>query len=95
MENNSLPKKVKISDEVLFQEIEGECVLLNLSNEQYFGLDEVGTRFWHLLSEDEKIENALSNLQKEYNVDEKVLRNDLSNLIKQMQEQGLVSVVDQ
>lgn len=88
----SLPKKVKISDEVLFQEIEGECVLLNLSNEQYYGLDEVGTRLWHLLLEDEKTENALSDLQKEFDVDEKTLRTDLDILIKDLSEQGLVEI---
>jgi hypothetical protein len=89
-----LPKTVKISDEVLFQEIEGECVLLNLSNEQYFGLDEVGTRFWHLISADGKSENALKSLQKEYAVNEETLRNDLTLLINELKEQGLVTIED-
>ena len=90
----SLPKTVKISDKVLFQEIEGECVLLNLSNEQYFGFDEVGTRLWNLLSEDGTTENALNNLQKEFNVDEETLRDDLTELINELSEEGLVAIED-
>lgn len=29
---------------VLIRQVEGESVMLNLQNERYFGLDEVGTR---------------------------------------------------
>lgn len=89
-----LPKKVKISDQVLFQEIEGECVLLDLSNEQYFGLNEVGTRLWLLLSEDERIENAFDSLKKEYDVDENILQDDLARLISELNAKGLVAVED-
>ncbi len=92
MKNISLPKKVKISDEVLFQEIEGEAVLLNMANEKYFGLDEVGTRIWHLLADDETPQNALDNLQNEYDVDALTLETDLANLINSLNEQGLVSI---
>ena len=95
MEKKSLPKKVKISDEVLFQEIEGECVLLNLKTEKYFGLDEVGTRFWHLLSENDETDKALSNLYNEYDVESETLQNDLAILIDQLSKQGLVMIEEQ
>jgi hypothetical protein len=41
--------KVKVSDEVLAQEVNEETVLLDLKSECYFGLDPVGTRCWQLL----------------------------------------------
>ncbi|MEZ5428367.1 MAG: PqqD family protein [Pyrinomonadaceae bacterium] len=94
MTNFSLPKKVLIPEEVLFQEIEGEGVLLNLKNEQYFGLNEMGTRIWHLLSENGLPENALVRLQKEYKIDEDTLRVDLAELIAELNRQGLVSTED-
>ena len=37
-----------ISPGVLFQEIGGEAVLLDLASERYFGLDDVGTRIRQL-----------------------------------------------
>lgn len=40
----SLPTRVEISPEVLFQELQGEAVLLNLTSERYYGLDDVGMR---------------------------------------------------
>ena len=39
----------QLSPDVLFQEVSGEMVLLDLNSEQYFGLDEIGARIWSLL----------------------------------------------
>jgi hypothetical protein len=44
-------RKIKISPDVLFQEVSGETVLLDLESEHYFGLDAVGTRIWGLIGE--------------------------------------------
>lgn len=94
MDDTFLLQQVKVSDEVLFQEIEGESVLLNLATEQYFGLDEVGTRIWHLLSEDGKPANVLTKLQKVYDIDRETLQNDLAGLINELKMQGLIVVSD-
>lgn len=92
MTNPSLPARVNISDHILFQEIEGECVLLNMASEQYFGLDDVGTRIWQLLVEDGDPTKALTQLRQVYNVDEATLRTDLARLLEQMSSEGLVSL---
>ena len=42
---------IRISDNVLSQEVAGETVLLDLASESYFGLDEVGTRVWQMLKQ--------------------------------------------
>jgi len=34
---------------MLFQEVSGENVILDLASESYFGLDVIGTREWSLL----------------------------------------------
>jgi hypothetical protein len=88
--NSSLPSGVRVSDHVLFQEIEGECVLLNMVSEQYFGLDDVGTRFWHLLVEEGDPAKALVRLRQVYDVDEVTLCTDLAKLLEQLSSEGLV-----
>jgi hypothetical protein len=92
MKNTDLPRRVKVSEEVLFQEIEGEAVLLDLTNEQYFGLNKVGTRMWLLLSEEGEPTQVLTRLQREFKVDEETLKNDLSVLISELGQQGLISI---
>ena len=52
--------RIEISEDVLFQEVGGETVLLDLASEQYFGLDAVGTRIWQLLGEGADREEPVS-----------------------------------
>ena len=42
----SLNSRVRILDDVLFQELQGEAVLLNLKTGVYLGLDQLGTQIW-------------------------------------------------
>jgi hypothetical protein len=92
MANDDLPKKVKISDSVLSQQINNECVLLDMDSEQYFGLDDVGARMWQVLSEDGDTEKALATLLAEFDTDEKTLRQDLIKLITELGNEKLISI---
>lgn len=92
MTNVSLPQRVSVSNDVLFQEISGECVLLNMASEQYFGLDDVGTRIWQLLVEHGDTTKVLTQLKQDYDADEDMLRKDLASLIEDLKVEGLVSV---
>jgi hypothetical protein len=87
-----LPRKVTVPNTVLFQEMAGECVLLDLAGERYFGLDDVGSRIWHLLVAESDPSKVLSKLTQEYETDAATLRGDLAALIGQLHAQGLISV---
>ena len=54
----TLTSRVKVNDDVLFQELQGEAVLLNLKSGVYFGLDPVGTRIWQLFAEHEVLRDV-------------------------------------
>ena len=46
--DNSFKKSVKVPSDLLYQELSnGELVFLNLNNESYYGLYDVGTIMWH------------------------------------------------
>lgn len=77
---------------VLFRELEGECVILNLDTESYFGLDDVGTRMWLALTRNESISAALDALQEEFDVDPARLRGDLEELLVDLLDQGLLEM---
>jgi hypothetical protein len=87
-----LPSHVQIPSDVLFQELEGESVLLNLQSERYYGLDDIGTRLWQLLAENGDVAAACEQLVKEYDVEEDILRQDVAQLITKMADAGLVQL---
>jgi len=86
-------QQVIVPADVLVRQIAGESVLLNLQTETYFGLDEVGTDMWNALTTTETIEAAFTRLLETYDVDEAVLRADLSALIEELVDCGLVELV--
>lgn len=83
---------VRTSPNVLMQELKGESVLLNLQTERYFGLDDVGTRMWEVLSKSESLKQARDTLLNEYDVDPKQLENDLRTLVEKLSKNGLIEV---
>ena len=92
-----LPTRVTIPDTVLFQELAGEAVLLNLENDRYYGLDDVGTRMWRLLAEHGETSAVVQHLLNEYagEVDQTTLERDLSELIEKLAHAGLITVNEQ
>jgi len=87
--------RVVVPETVLFRELDGEAVLLNLNTESYLGLDDVGTRMWTLLTTQPSIQVAYDALLVEYDVAPDVLRNDVEVLVGQMLEHGLVELKDE
>ena len=76
----------------MISQLQEESVLLNLDNERYYGLDDVGTRMLSVLTSSDSVQSAWLRLIDEYDVDREVLRQDLVSLIERLQEQGLVEV---
>ena len=87
-------KAVIISPDVLTQEVSGEMVLLDLSHEQYLGLNEVGAKVWQLFQDGKNLEIVFESLLEEYDVDAGMLENDLNLLISDMHEAGLLEIKD-
>jgi hypothetical protein len=66
-------------------------VLLDLSSETYFGLDDVGTRIWQLLQEDGHLGNVFSRVLEEFDVEPGRLEADLIGHVAQLADAGLLS----
>ena len=85
-------QKVSISPEVLFQEVSGETVLLDLASESYFGLDEIGARIWALLESGSSVGDTIDTLMAEYQVERDVLEKDVGELLEKLVEAGLIKL---
>lgn len=88
----SLDSPVRANDDVLFQELRGEGVLLNLKTGVYFGLDPVGRRVWELLQEHQTLGGVLRAMLAEYDVTEPKCTADLMTLVAEMTKHELITV---
>lgn len=83
---------IRIPDDVVFQNLAGEAVLLHLGTGIYFGLDAVGTRVWELIASHGRRDAIVDALLGEYRVEAAVLGADVDRLIGQLAEKGLVTL---
>ena len=88
----TLDSRVRINEDVLFQELQGEAVLLNLKSGVYFGLDPVGTRVWQLLADQDLLADIARSIVAEFDVTEDRCAADLTALVAEMERHGLVTV---
>jgi len=78
---------------VLVRFLDRESVLLNLETEQYFGLDETGTRMWQLVTASPNIDAAYQELLAEFDVEPELLRSNLMELLGRLVDSGLLQVL--
>lgn len=83
-------QRVVVAENILMRELDGESVILDLSSENYFGLDEIGTRMWQILVSSGSIQDAYEILLQEYEVDPEQLQLDVQELVSQLIESGLM-----
>ena len=92
MDEISLQQQVSVSDRVVFRDLGGEAILLNLDSGQYYGLDEVGSRVWDLLVRQSSLSTICDRLVDEYDVDTRTLENDILSLVGDLARHGLVAI---
>jgi hypothetical protein len=87
-----LESRVQVNEDVLFQELQGESVLLNLKSGIYFGLDPIGTRIWQLFAEHDALSDIARVIADEYDVSRDRCETDLVVLVTELERQGLISL---
>jgi hypothetical protein len=88
----SFSDQVEVPKHVLVRFLGKEIVLLNLESECYYGLDEMGTRMWQVVTAAPSVENAYEALLSEYDVTPELLRQNLSEILGRLVDLGLLRV---
>jgi hypothetical protein len=92
MADISIDTRVKLSEDVLFQEVQGDAVLLDLKTGVYFGLDKVGTRIWQLMGDKGQLSGVVSQMEEEFDVARECCEGDVVSLARRLEEEGLISI---
>ncbi|HIE94980.1 MAG TPA: PqqD family protein [Acidobacteria bacterium] len=87
----SLDSSIRVNDDVLFEDLHGEGVLLNLKTGVYLGLDPVGTRVWQVLENHHVLSDIVNTM---VDVDRQRCADDLLALMSDLEQHGLVTLTD-
>ena len=88
----SFSDRVEVPKHVLVRFLDNESVFLNLETEHYYGLDEIGTRMWQAVTAAPYIEAAYEQLLSQFEVEAQQLRQNFSELLERLVNDGLLRV---
>ena len=84
--------KVSVSKDVVSCEMDQDAVLLNLVDGKYHELNDVAASIWAHVQESRTVDEILSFLLKEYQVDEEQCSRDLTELLDSLSAKGLIAI---
>ena len=84
--------RVRRGASIVFQEVEGEAVLVNLERGTCFTLDPVGTRIWQLIGDGERAGHMTEVLTAEFDVAHDLAERDLFVLLSELVARELVVI---
>jgi hypothetical protein len=82
-----------VSEGVVFAELDGEAVLLNVDTGVYYGLDPLGTQIWHLVDQGLSEAAICERLLDGYDVQPEELRTDVAAFLAEMCRHGLLRTI--
>jgi len=88
----SLDRSVRVARDVVFRELDGEAVILNLESGTYFGLDTVGTRIWRFCQDQGSLRSVWLAMQHEFDAPAEELQADLLAFVDELSSRGLVTL---
>ncbi|NOZ09439.1 MAG: PqqD family protein [Gammaproteobacteria bacterium] len=86
-------ERISITHSTIVQKSDDEAILVNLESGTCFGLDEIGTTIFELISTQGTHEGILSALTEQYDASPEELARDLDDFISECLQLGLVEVL--
>jgi len=91
---NKWDNKIRLNSNIVTKAGEDETVILDLEGEVYHGLNPTGAKMLATLVAEESVDDALVKLVEVYQVDESLLRTDLSALIDTLTEKNIIEWIE-
>jgi len=77
-------------EEVAAKVMDGEAILINLSNGVYYSMGKAGAMVWELVEQNYSVEEMIEAVAARYEVSAKQVQTDVEQLVRQLLEEKLV-----
>jgi len=81
---------MNINNKIIAKELQGEKVLLNMENGDYFTLNSMGAEIYDHISDGKDIPAIIDILLNKYDISHDILKADIISLINQMKEKNII-----
>ncbi len=90
----ALTTTVARSNGLLAAKMDHEIVMLGLEQDEYFGLDAIGSRIWELLEQPMGVAELCKQLVASYEVDTKTCQQDTLDFLQELYAAKIITIVD-
>jgi hypothetical protein len=80
---------------IFSSELDGETVLMGLTQAAYFGLDSTGQIIWNMITEPCRVGDLCDQLAADYDVERSIIELDVFDFLNELNKEGLIQVVSQ
>ena len=77
-------------EELLEADVNGEIVALHIERGQCYGLNSVASDIWRMLERPTSVAEICTALRNDYDIDEATCRDEVVNLLADLQQEGLI-----
>jgi hypothetical protein len=93
--NNEITMDSKIvgNAKIVFNEMDGETIMMSIENGEYYGMNSMGTRIWRLLSTPKRVSDICDTLLPDFDVTQEQCSKDVLLCLNKMAEKGVVKIV--
>ena len=82
-------------NEVAAKVMDGEAILINLSNGIYYSMDKVGGLIWEMIEGKHSLETIVEVISRRYEVSSEQARTDVERLADELVQEGLVKAAEE
>ena len=92
MSTISLASTIVRSSDQVSTDLGDETVILGLSSDEYFSLQNVGARIWEIIQEPKTVKEILDAILNDYAVESERCERDLLAVLQELAHEGLVEI---
>lgn len=78
--------------DVVAADMDGETVMMRIKSGMYYGLDDIGSRIWDLITTPRQVSQVIDSLMEEYDVGRAQCQKNTLVLLNHLYEEGLIRI---
>jgi hypothetical protein len=83
---------IRRNRDVVYADMNGDTVMFSLEQDEYYGLNDKGTRIWQLLEHDMSVQEICTILGSEYDVSDTQCRDDTRRFLQELLDHHVIEV---
>jgi hypothetical protein len=81
------------TEDLLSSELDGDTVLMSLTQASYYGLDSTAQSIWNMIAQPSRVADLCEQLVAEYDVDRTTCEQKVCDFLNELNKEGLIHIV--